>query len=380
MCSCSEPRAQLSSVQVSFHTSRASKPTADLAPNVRVPKDFASRLRRLLSHARPPVSARILAVMGQRSATETLFAIVHAFIEDRTWAQAELARRLEIGVPALRKRLVDLQSGGWPLHREEEGAQVYWSVPKNWIPGALVFTETEAGELLRHLARLPRSKGKQKLIETVMKRLSRDALSSEVDPSTLVTSEVSAIEERFLPLLEDAAAHRCALHAHYFTTSRGDLSWRHLSVYRIDVGPPARFLARCHRSDAIKRFRIDGVVDARLDSKEAFRPALDDELEEVERSSLGAFRVPGPLVDNEFTVSDPDAAWVQRNLMKGMRFERIAGGIRVLVTTTAVPMVARFVVGLGGVACPVNPELRAEVAGLARRALRAAERSDLDGG
>lgn len=320
----------------------------------------------------------ILPTVGQRSATETLFAIVHAFIEERTWAQAELARRLEIGVPALRKRLVDLQSGGWPLHREEEGAQVYWSVPKNWIPGALVFAESEAHELLRHLARLPRSAGKKRLLETVMKRLSRDALSSEIDPSTLVTPEVSAIEERFLPMVEDAAARRCALHAHYFTTSRGDLSWRHVSVYRIDVGPPARFLARCHRSNEIKRFRIDGVVEARLESKETFRPALDAEIEEVEQSSLGAFRVPGPLVENEFVVCDPDAAWVQRNLMKGMRFERNSNGIRVLVTTTAVPIVARFVVGLGGVARPVNPELRAAVADLARRALRDAEASGGD--
>jgi predicted DNA-binding transcriptional regulator YafY len=304
-----------------------------------------------------------------------LFAIVHAFIERPTWTQAELARRVDVGVPALRKRLIDLQRGGWPLERDEEATQVYWSVPKQWIPGALVFTEVEAGELLRHLARLPRSAGKKRLLEIVMKRLSRDALAKDIDPSMLVTAEVSASEEKFLSTVEDAAARRCALHTHYFTTSRGDLSWRHVSVYRIDVGPPARFLARCHRSNEVKRFRIDGVVEARLDRNEPFRPVVEDEIEEVERASLGSFRVPGPLVDNEFFVRDPDAAWVQRNLVKGMRFERATGGVRVFVTTTAVSIVARFVVGLGGVAHPVNPELRAEVAKLAQAALANAHAS-----
>jgi len=311
--------------------------------------------------------------VGQRSATETLFAIVHAFIEQRTWAQAELARRLEIGVPALRKRLLDLKAGGWPLDRDDEVTQVYWSVPKHWIPGALVFTEIEAGELLRHLARLPRSAGKKRLLEIVMKRLSRDALAQEIDPSTLVTAEVSATEERFLSIIEDAAARRSALHTHYFTTSRGDLSWRHVSVYRIDVGPPARFLARCHRTDEIKRFRVDGVVEARIDRVEAYRPAHEGELEEVERSSLGEFRVPGPLVENAFFVRDPEAGWVQRNLVKGMQFERATGGIRVSVTTTAVAVVARFVVGLGAAAQPLNPELRSEVVRLARASLTNAE-------
>jgi hypothetical protein len=120
--------------------------------------------------------------MGQRSATETLFGIVHLFIENRTWSQAELARRLELGVPALRKRLVELQAAGWPLERSDEDAtQVYWSVPREWLPGALHFKETEAVELLRQIGRLPQCAARTELLRAVVARLPpgvRDAASS----------------------------------------------------------------------------------------------------------------------------------------------------------------------------------------------------------
>lgn len=52
-----------------------------------------------------------------------------------------------------------------------------------------------------------------------------------------------------------------------------------------------------------------------------------------------------------------------------MRSEEVPGGIRVSVETTALPRLARFVVGLGGAAKPLTPELEAEVAALAQAAL-----------
>lgn len=50
--------------------------------------------------------------MGQRSATEAVVAVILAFLEERTWIQAELARRVGVGVPRLRKVLDQLSSEG----------------------------------------------------------------------------------------------------------------------------------------------------------------------------------------------------------------------------------------------------------------------------
>jgi len=171
--------------------------------------------------------------VGQRSATETLFAIVHAFIEKRTSTQPDLARHLELGVPALRRRLSELQAANWPVEREAEGTQVYG-----------------------------------RLLETVMKRLSPRDLAAGFDASTVVTPEVSAHEDRFLPIIEDAAARRQVVKVNY-TASRRDLAWRWQSPHRVDVGPPARFLATCYRSGEVKTFRADGVQEAHIEKQEA---------------------------------------------------------------------------------------------------------------
>jgi len=69
--------------------------------------------------------------MSRRAPTETVAGVVGAFLERRTWSQAELAKRLELSVPALRKRLEEL-AGPLRLEREEDHPHVYWSVPKDF--------------------------------------------------------------------------------------------------------------------------------------------------------------------------------------------------------------------------------------------------------
>jgi predicted DNA-binding transcriptional regulator YafY len=93
--------------------------------------------------------------VGQRTPTETLFGIVAAFVEQRTWTQADLARKLETQTATIRRRLGELQAGGFKLERSEEPPHVYWSVPKNWFPGALPLQAEEVTDLLRLLARGP---------------------------------------------------------------------------------------------------------------------------------------------------------------------------------------------------------------------------------
>jgi hypothetical protein len=111
------------------------------------------------------------------------------------------------------------------------------------------------------------------------------------------------------------------------------------------------------------------VSEARLDPKEAFRPASPAALEAHERASLDGFHGAGTLTREAFFVSDPDARWVARNLLDGMKADPVPGGVRVTVETSALPVLGRFVVGLGAAAKPLTPALLGEVARIARGAL-----------
>jgi predicted DNA-binding transcriptional regulator YafY len=186
--------------------------------------------------------------VGQRSATETLFGIIAAFIEKRTWSQADLARRLETQPETIRKRLVELQASGFKLERDEDWPHVYWSVPRDWFPGALVFKQDEVRDLLRLMGRAPRGELWDRLIEVVASRLANLGHSSGTfDPEAVRPREVPADEERWLSLIEDAAARRVALKMRYFSASRRSESSRHVSVHRVDLGSHPHFIATCPR-------------------------------------------------------------------------------------------------------------------------------------
>ena len=308
--------------------------------------------------------------MGQRSSTETVVAIVQAFLQRRTWSQAELARHVGVAVPALRKRLNELTTSGFPLDREEDHPHVFWSVPKDWFPGGVVFSGEEVPDLLRQLAHLPRGAARDRLLAKVIEAAPRRS-SFTAPAAALVTRTASPSEESWLPLCEDAAARRAALRVRYYTASRGAIEWRHVSVQRVGVGPPARLVAVCHRSGSLRWFRVDNVLGATLDDHEPFRAADAAAVEAFLATSLDGFHAGGAPSRCAFFVRDPEARWVQSSLLEPMRAEVVPGGIRVTLETSAPLVVARFVVSLGGAARAETPELRVHVAELARAALEA---------
>src|SRR5207245_4396651 len=116
-------------------------------------------------------------------------------------------------------------------------------------------------------------------------------------------------------------------------------------------------------------FRVSSVLHARLDPAEAFRPTAPEALARFEGESLGGFREPRAAVACVFFVRQPEAAWVGRNLLERMTAETLPNGIRVSIETTAVSVVARFVVALGGAGEAESAELAAGVAELAEGAL-----------
>lgn len=301
--------------------------------------------------------------MGSRSNTETIVAILKAFLDQRTWTQAALARHVSVSSATMHKRLCELQATGIPLVSEKEHPHVFWSVPKTWYPGGILFTSEQITQLFRQLSRLPKCHPRDQLIEDLLKHLPTRQLDA------VVPNETTTREAQHLPIVEDAAQLRIALRFSYFSASRGSEGSRHASVHRVLPGPPARFVATCHRTSELKWFRVQNVLSAALDSSQPFRECAAERVEGYLRASLDGFHEGKQVTMHAFVVRDPDARWVTRNLLAELQFEEIPGGIRVFAETSAVKRLARFVAGLGSAAKPLTAELEAEVAALARGAL-----------
>jgi hypothetical protein len=193
-----------------------------------------------------------------------------------------------------------------------------------------------------------------------------------------VSSVLTDAEEKFVPAVEDSGTRQVTLAFRYFTVSRRDEDWRRASVHRVELGPPARFIATCHRSNTLKWFRVDNVLDARLDPADPYREVAPEALEKFESESLDGFHEDRPAVTCSFVVRNPEGAWVRRNLLKRMTAETVPEGVRISVHTAAVQRVARFVVSLGDAGRPENQELRDAVILLAKGALMAAKGSSVD--
>jgi predicted DNA-binding transcriptional regulator YafY len=273
---------------------------------------------------------------------------------------------------AVRKVLDELVASGVPLTHHKEHPHVYWRMAKSWYPGGVLFKAELVPDLLRQLTRSPRSKARERLLEAVMEQLpGRGRL---VNTPPVVSRAVSEPEEQYLHVVEDAAARKLPLFMKYLTASRGGRSSdRHASVHVIDAGPPVRFVATCHTNGDLRWFRVDGIVRARVDDAQRFRDCEPRELAAFRAASLDGFKGPGPVLACSFFVREPESAWVGANLLEGMRFESLRGGIRVRVDTSALLPLARFVVRLGDAARPETPALARAVSELARGALEQAD-------
>lgn len=309
--------------------------------------------------------------MGQKSATALLFGIIAAFLDDRTWKQAALARRLGTTPSTISKKMGELMAGGFRVERSEDHPHVYWSVPRNWFPGALPFKAEEVPDLIRLLHRTPPSALRKRVLDIVTSRLANVGEPPEgMDDSGVKPPPVGEAEERVVGVLEDALRVKVPVKMRYFTASRRDVGERHASVHRLDLGPRAQFVATCHKAGELRRFRVANVLDIRLDRAEKHRSVEPEALARFDEDTVSGYRQDGPAVRCAFVVRDREAAWVKRNLPDG-RFEEeyAAEGTRFVIDTAAVHMVARFVVSLGEAARCETPELAAAVEALARGAL-----------
>jgi predicted DNA-binding transcriptional regulator YafY len=308
--------------------------------------------------------------MGRRSYAETLIAIVDAFHVQRTWSQAALAKHVGVETRTIRGQL-DLLLGTerFPLERSVDGSQVYWSLPRRWIPGGASIPDADLAPLIRLLARAPKSRFRDRMIAMLLASApprERPALL----PETIAAPPRSEHEDRMLEHAETSIARQTPLSVRYYTASRAEETTRCLSVQRIDAGPHARLIAYCHTAKALRTFRVDRIRGAALDPGVTFVRVDEEEVLAYVAQSIDGYHGPvqGP-VRCAFFVRDPEARWVEHNLLEPMHASRVDGGVEVLVDTAAIEVVARFVVGLGSAAVCSTPELRDRARALAEGVL-----------
>ena len=237
---------------------------------------------------------------------------------------------------------------------------MYWSVPKNWFPGGVLLEPEGVAALLHVLVRVPPSPARARLLSAVKGHAPKvvvDAIDRITPPRT------SDIEEQLLPPLLSGLSELAPLRVRYWTASRGAFSMRTVSVQRVLVGPPTRFVGWCHSSASLRWFRLDYAASMSRDVTESYHCVDDAEVD----GYRGEKRVKAA-----FFVRDPDARWVAQNLPEGLSGTSEDGGLLVETETTGLLPVARFVVGLGEVAQCRTPELAELVRKLAEGALRQA--------
>ncbi len=306
--------------------------------------------------------------MGRRGGTETLSVVLLAFLERRTWRQADLVERSGVERKTLVRLLTDLHHAGLPLVRDADPPQVYWSVPKTWFPGSVAFQGQDVVELVRLIQRTPRSEKRDRLLTQIT--TSATGTQGMIRGDAILTRTLSSEEEARLSALQESVEQSLALHVQYFTLSRGDVAWRHLSVHRVVV-ESARVIATCHRDGKLKWFRLDGILSARLDRREPRRSASDSQIQELLDESVDGYHSGGPPIRCVFRVRLPDARWLRGQLPLPLHADQDGDFVVFTAVTAGLLPLARLIVGLGDAATVETPELRHLVQQLARGALEA---------
>ncbi|MEQ9496828.1 MAG: WYL domain-containing protein [Deltaproteobacteria bacterium] len=309
--------------------------------------------------------------MSRGKSIATIVKIIEAFSDQRTWKQADLRRHVSVSMDTLRATLDALSEGGWAFEREHEHPHVYWSLPQDAFGGGVVLRREDTITSLRLLRRLRPGDARDRLIDKLVRCVpstSHDLVENVLHPVS--ESEQEGVREA----IEDAMDRGEAIDVRYYSSHRGDLAWRTLSVLRVVQGPAVRVVAVCHRTDALRWFRMDRIAMYR-EASEAFRPRDGDIVEAFLAASVDGFHDGSEPTEVAFFVRAPEANWVGSNLPPPLVATRVEGGILVEGRVAGLFGVARFVVGLGEAAEVRTPALAELVADIAAGALANANRA-----
>lgn len=298
--------------------------------------------------------------MGQRSAFQTVSSVVVAFLQQRRWTRAALAERVRVTPRTIARIIAALGDAGMPLEREGAGSELAWRVAPRWVPHAMVLTRAQVDALRRLLRRTPASPLRSALVAA----LEDDPKSAAVEPAPVSEGELRALD-----VLEDSALSLRPVRVHYHSLGRGEVTVRELSVARIFLGAPARFVAVCHATERLEWFRVAGVLDAQVLETVGYRVA--------DRDALGLFSGSHGLAADAgldadvcvLRVPTAHAPAVLRALPFEAEIVPSEGAIELRTRATDLRPIVRFALAWGGVVEPVTPALRSELHRAAARVL-----------
>lgn len=266
------------------------------------------------------------------------------FAERSSWKEGELARRLGTRTN-LQRVLAVLAEQGWPLHLQDG----VWSVPEGWRPDGLRLSTTDLSELLRILARAPRSRPRDQILSKLTRRLRE---SSRVAPSELEPPD------EYRAALEQAATERRALEILYFSRETFAAAPRTVSVQDSASWGRGECWVVSHPSNTATRILLDGVLDVRERPDRAYVLA-----EGLRRASRAV-----PRLRVAFRVPHRKTRQLLPNLTAGLGVRGDDDGLHVEGRVSGLMPVARLVLTLGAGIAIETPELRGLVDALARLA------------
>jgi len=174
-----------------------------------------------------------------------------------------------------------------------------------------------------------------------------------------------------LLLVEQSLLDEVPLSIHYYSASSGQLAWRVISPQKLITEPHGRIAAFCHINKQLRWFRLDNIQRAHLERGQPRQEATPEELDAFLGSSVDGFR-DGSEEELAFRVRSPESSWVRRNLLSGMTIDHESGGdgLRVVARGGAL-VLARYIVGLGGLAVAEGEPLKSLVRQIAAAAAQA---------
>lgn len=267
------------------------------------------------------------------------------FAERRSWEERELARRIGTR-EQLQQVLAVLADQGWPL-QVDRGV---WSVPEGWTPGGLSLSAADLAELLRLLARAPRSRPRDQILSKLTRRIRH---------GSWVTPFGADQPSDYRSVLEQSARDNRVLEVLYFSRETSVARPRLVSVQETATGARGACWVVSHPSNTATRVLLDSILDVRerpdLPYLVASEPLAD----------------PGPLARIRVALSVPRFKTRQlvAALPLGLSVGQEGDTLRVEGLTSALTPLARLVLALGAGIVIESPELRGLVDAIARIAL-----------
>ncbi len=267
------------------------------------------------------------------------------FAERRSWEERDLARRIGTR-EQLHQVLAVLADQGWPLQLDNG----VWSVPEGWTPGGLRLSAADLSELLRLLARAPRSRPRDQILSKLTRRIRQ---------GSWVTPFGADPPNDYRPILEQAARDRRVLEILYFSRETCLARPRFASVQESATGARGECWIVSHPSNTATRVLLDSILDVR---ERPDLPYLSASNHLPDPEPLGRVRV-------ALRVPRFKTRQLVAGLPVGLSVAQDGDSLRVEGRTSALTPVARLVVALGAGIVIDSPELRGLVDAIARIAI-----------